>query len=235
MQKKGTMMGLTIKIDNLVKNFKNNEVIKGANYEFTSGNVYGIVGGNGAGKSVLLKMILGMMKPDSGKVSFGGILENKAATENENIVENKIAAANKVASVKPDMACVIDGCDLIMNMSGLENLIYLAGFRKLVDEKCIRECMKKVGLNPDNKDKIKNYSLGMRKRLLIAQAIMENPDVLILDEPTNSLDSSGVQMLHDIVLENKEAGKIIIIASHYEHDIDGLCDIVLSLKDGVLC
>lgn len=213
MQKKGTMMWLTIKIDNLVKNFKNNEVIKGANYEFASGNVYGIVGGNGAGKSVLLKMILGMMKPDSGKVSF----------------------ANKVASVKPDMACVIDGCDLIMNMSGLENLIYLAGFRKLVDEKCIRECMKKVGLNPDNKDKIKNYSLGMRKRLLIAQAIMENPDVLILDEPTNSLDSSGVRMLHDIVLENKEAGKIIIIASHYEQDIDGLCDIVLSLKDGVLC
>lgn len=213
MQKKGIMMGLTIKIDNLVKNFKNNEVIKGASYEFASGNVYGIVGGNGAGKSVLLKMILGMMKPDSGKVSF----------------------VNKVASVKPDMACVIDGCDLIMNMSGLENLIYLAGFRKLVDEKCIRECMKKVGLNPDNKDKIKNYSLGMRKRLLIAQAIMENPDVLILDEPTNSLDSSGVQMLHDIVLENKEAGRIIIIASHYEQDIDGLCDIVLSLKDGVLC
>lgn len=213
MQKKGIMMGLTIKIDNLVKNFKNNEVIKGASYEFASGNVYGIVGGNGAGKSVLLKMILGMMKPDSGKVSF----------------------ANKVTSVKPDMACVIDGCDLIMNMSGLENLIYLAGFRKLVDEKCIRECMKKVGLNPDNKDKIKNYSLGMRKRLLIAQAIMENPDVLILDEPTNSLDSSGVQMLHDIVLENKEAGRIIIIASHYEQDIDGLCDIVLSLKDGVLC
>lgn len=222
MQKKGTMMGLTIKIDNLVKNFKNNEVIKGASYEFASGNVYGIVGGNGAGKSVLLKMILGMMKPDSGKVSFEGIPENKAA-------------ANKVASVKLDMACVIDGCDLIMNMSGLENLIYLAGFRKLVDEKCIRECMKKVGLNPDNKDKIKNYSLGMRKRLLIAQAIMENPDVLILDEPTNSLDSSGVQMLHDIVLENKEAGRIIIIASHYEQDIDGLCDIVLSLKDGVLC
>lgn len=222
MQKKGIMMGLTIKIDNLVKNFKNNEVIKGASYEFASGNVYGIVGGNGAGKSVLLKMILGMMKPDSGKVSFGGIPENKAA-------------ANKVVSVKPDMACVIDGCDLIMNMSGLENLIYLAGFRKLVDEKCIRECMKKVGLNPDNKDKIKNYSLGMRKRLLIAQAIMENPDVLILDEPTNSLDSSGVQMLHDIVHENKEAGRIIIIASHYEQDIDGLCDIVLSLKDGVLC
>lgn len=222
MQKKGIMMGLTIKIDNLVKNFKNNEVIKGASYEFASGNVYGIVGGNGAGKSVLLKMILGMMKPDYGKVSFGGIPENKAA-------------ANKVASVKPDMACVIDGCDLIMNMSGLENLIYLAGFRKLVDEKCIRECMKKVGLNPDNKDKIKNYSLGMRKRLLIAQAIMENPDVLILDEPTNSLDSSGVQMLHDIVHENKEAGRIIIIASHYEQDIDGLCDIVLSLKDGVLC
>lgn len=222
MQKKGIMMGLTIKIDNLVKNFKNNEVIKGASYEFASGNVYGIVGGNGAGKSVLLKMILGMMKPDSGKVSFEGIPENKAA-------------ANKVASVKLDMACVIDGCDLIMNMSGLENLIYLAGFRKLVDEKCIRECMKKVGLNPDNKDKIKNYSLGMRKRLLIAQAIMENPDVLILDEPTNSLDSSGVQMLHDIVHENKEAGRIIIIASHYEQDIDGLCDIVLGLKDGVLC
>ena len=222
MQKKGIMMGLTIKIDNLVKNFKNNEVIKGASYEFASGNVYGIVGGNGAGKSVLLKMILGMMKPDSGEVSFEGIPENKAA-------------ANKVAYVKPDMACVIDGCDLIMNMSGLENLIYLAGFRKLVDEKCIRECMKKVGLNPDNKDKIKNYSLGMRKRLLIAQAIMENPDVLILDEPTNSLDSSGVQMLHDIVHENKEAGRIIIIASHYEQDIDGLCDIVLGLKDGVLC
>lgn len=201
-----------IKIENLQKTFKNKKVIDNMNYEFCANHVYGIVGKNGVGKSVLIKLLLGAISPDAGSVAYG---------ESNN--------------TKPVISCVIDGCDLYMNMSGIDNLIYLAGFMKRTDIQNIRECMKAVGLDPDNKMKIKKYSLGMRKRLLIAQAIMENPDILIFDEPTNSLDTDGVHMLHRIIKENKARGKVIIIASHYKADIEDLCDTILELKDGVLC
>lgn len=201
-----------IKIENLEKTYNNKKVINSINYEFYENHVYGIVGKNGAGKSVFIKMLLGAISPSLGSVVY-----------------------KEINGTKPIISCVIDGCDLHMNMSGLENLVYLAGFMKTADVKRIRECMKIVGLDPDNKVKIKKYSLGMKKRLLIAQAIMEDADIMIFDEPTNSLDTDGINMLHRIIKESKDKGKLIIIASHYKEDIENLCDTILELKDGILC
>ncbi len=201
-----------IKIENLEKNYKSKVVIHNFSYEFQSNYVYGIVGRNGTGKSVLIKLLLKAISPSSGTVTYG-----------------------TVNGAEPIISCVIDGCDLYMNMTGLDNLIYLAAFRKITDKEKIKEYMRLVGLDPDNKIKVKKYSLGMKKRLLIAQAIMENPDILILDEPTNSLDTDGVNMLYQVVKAQKEKGSLIIISSHYKEDIETLCDTILEIKDGVIC
>ncbi len=201
-----------IKIENLEKTYKNKVVIHNFSYEFQSNYVYGIVGRNGTGKSVLIKLLLKAISPSSGTVTYG-----------------------TVNGAEPIISCVIDGCDLYMNMTGLDNLIYLAAFRKITDKEKIKEYMRLVGLDPDNKIKVKKYSLGMKKRLLIAQAIMENPDILILDEPTNSLDTDGVNMLYQVVKAQKEKGSLIIISSHYKEDIETLCDTILEIKDGVIC
>lgn len=201
-----------IRIEDLEKKYNGNSVINSINYEFHESHVYGIVGRNGAGKSVLIKLLLGAISPDSGHIHYGHINGSK-----------------------PIITCVIDGCDLYMNLTGLDNLIYLANFTKRTNVDNIRKCMETVGLDPNNKNKVKKYSLGMKKRLLIAQAIMENPDIIIFDEPTNSLDAEGVEMFHRIVNELKTKGKLIIIASHYKEDIDTLCDTILEIKDGVLC
>lgn len=211
MSKEGIIIMCSIKIDKLEKSFKDRIIIKECNYEFSGHHVYGIIGKNGVGKSVLMKMLLGVMKPSSGSVLYNDDLKNIR------------------------MSCIVDGCDLFMNMSGLDNLVYLSGFMKKISREEVRKCMVEVGLNPDNKTKIKKYSLGMRKRLLIAQAIMEDPDILIMDEPTNSLDVDGVQMLHRLVRESKNKGKLIIVASHYAEDIESICDTILELKDGMLC
>ncbi len=201
-----------IKIENLEKTYKSKVVIHNFSYEFQSNYVYGIVGRNGTGKSVLIKLLLKAISPSSGTVTYG-----------------------TVNGAEPIISCVIDGCDLYMNMTGLDNLIYLAAFRKIIDNEKIKEYMRLVGLDPDNKIKVKKYSLGMKKRLLIAQAIMENPDILILDEPTNSLDTDGVNMLYQVVKAQKEKGSLIIISSHYKEDIETLCDTILEIKDGVIC
>lgn len=212
MPKKGAKVVCLIKIQNLEKSFGGRRIINNISYNFYGGHVYGIVGKNGAGKSVLLKLLLKAASPDKGSVIYGDI-------------ENR----------KPVVSCVIDGCDLYMNLSGLDNLVYLSGFRKRTDLQNIKRCMREVGLDPDNKNKIKKYSLGMRKRLLIAQAVMENPDILIFDEPANSLDSEGVDILRRIIKESREKGKLIIMASHYKDDIEDVCDTVLEMKGGVLC
>lgn len=201
-----------LQIENLEKSYKDKTIIKNISYTFESHHVYGIIGRNGAGKSVLMKLLLGAATPSAGSVSYG-----------------------ESNSEKPVISCVIDGCDLYPNLTGFENLNYLAGFRKKISSEQIKDCIRTVGLDPDSKIKVRKYSLGMKKRLLIAQAIMEDPDILILDEPTNSLDAEGVQLFHRIIKELRNMGKLIIIASHYKEDIEDLCDTILEMRDGILC
>lgn len=199
-----------ITVDRLVKTYQENRVINQLSMDFDVGKSYGIVGRNGVGKSVFLKLLIGVLKPTEGTVSLNG------------------------AGDVPLIGAVIDGCDLYMDLTAVQNLTYLANLRRAIGKEKIYETLRQVGLDPEDKRRIKKYSLGMRKRLLIAQAIMEDPDILVLDEPTNSLDAGGVDMLYKVVEDAKKRGATVFVASHYKEDIETLCDVTYEMKEGQL-
>lgn len=208
----GNVLEVKIEVKKITKSFKDMCVLNGIDVTFESGHVYGIVGRNGSGKSVFLNILLGFIRQSSGEIKF-----------RKNNVE-----------YKPQMVAILDGSNLYSDLSAKENLIYLSKFRNLVEERDIERVLAKVGLNPNNKASIKKYSTGMRKRLLIAQAIMEPSDIVIMDEPTNGLDDNGVEVLYEIIAEMKRSGIIIIIASHNKEDITSICDCVYRMKGGKL-
>lgn len=201
-------------IDNLTKEFKNQVVLKNVNATLEMGKIYGIVGRNGSGKTVLLKCICGLLIPSAGTVMVDGKIVGKEIDYPQNI------------------GFIIESPGFLSKYSGLKNLKYLASIRGKVKEAEIRDCMKLVGLNPDDKKYVGKYSLGMRQRLGLAQALMEAPDILILDEPMNALDNNGVEEIRGVLLRMKEQGKLIIIASHLREDIDILCDEVYGIDAG---
>lgn len=206
------MSEFKIEIQGLRKEFKNNPVIQGIDVTFEAGHVYGIVGRNGSGKSVFLNMILGFMKPTEGEVRF----------------------FNEGKAEQPRIAAVLDGSNLYPDLSAKENLVYLSKFQNVIGATEIEAVLRKVGLNPENAAPIKKYSTGMKKRLLIAQAIMEPVDILVMDEPANGLDESGIQLLYTIVEEIHKKGTIILITSHNQEDITTMCDSVYRMKEGRL-
>ena len=205
-----------ISVENVTKVFRDQEVLKPVCATFEMGKIYGIVGRNGSGKTVLLKCICGLLYPTTGTVTVDGKVVGKEVDYPENI------------------GFIIESPGFLPRYSGLKNLKYLASIRGKVREDNIRKYMELVGLNPDDKKQVGNYSLGMRQRLGIAQAFMENPDILILDEPMNALDNSGVEEMRAVLLKRKEQGKLIIIASHVRDDIDILCDEVYGMDAGVM-
>ena len=203
-------------VQNITKEFKNQVVLKTVNLEFEMGKIYGIIGRNGSGKTVLLKCICGLLAPSTGKIIVGDKVVGKDIDYPQNI------------------GFIIESPGFLPNYSGFKNLKYLASIRGRVKDDEIRKCIELVGLNPDDKKHVSNYSLGMRQRLGIAQALMENPDILILDEPMNALDNVGVDYMRKVFLRMKEEGKMIIIASHIRDDIDILCDEVYGIDAGVM-
>ena len=203
-------------VENVTKTFGNQEVLRTICVKFEMGKIYGIVGRNGSGKTVLLKCICGLLYPSTGIVTAGGKVVGKDVDYPENV------------------GFIIETPGFLPRYSGLKNLKYLASVRGKVKEDEIRKYMELVGLNPDDKKHVGNYSLGMRQRLGIAQALMENPDILILDEPMNALDNNGVEEMRTILLKMKEQGKLIIIASHVRDDIDILCDEVYGIDAGIM-
>ncbi len=203
-------------VENVTKAFGNQEVLKTICVKFEMGKIYGIVGRNGSGKTVLLKCICGLLYPSTGTVTVGGKVVGKDVDYPENI------------------GFIIETPGFLPRYSGLKNLKYLASIRRKVKEDEIRKYMELVGLNPDDKKHVGNYSLGMIQRLGIAQALMENPDILILDEPMNALDNNGVEEMRSILLKMKEQSKLIIIASHVRDDIDILCDEVYGIDVGII-
>ncbi len=203
-------------VENVTKAFGGQEVLKTVCVKFEMGKIYGIVGRNGSGKTVLLKCICGLLYPSTGIVTAGGKVVGKDVDYPENI------------------GFIIETPGFLPGYPGLKNLKYLASVRGKVKEDEIRKYMELVGLNPDDKKHVGNYSLGMRQRLGIAQALMENPDILILDEPMNALDNNGVEEMRTILLKMKEQGKLIIIASHVRDDIDILCDEVYGIDAGIM-
>ncbi len=205
-----------IKVDKVIKKFGSDIALSNVSIEFERGKIYGVVGRNGSGKTVLFKTIIGFLKPTSGKVIVGG----KEIGKDTDFADN--------------IGIVIETPGFLSSYSGYKNLEYLASIKNRIGKKEIKESMERVGLDANSKKKVGKYSLGMRQRLGIAQAIMENPDILILDEPMNGLDNQGVEDVREILLNLKEEGKSIILASHNKEDIEVLCDEVYEMDHGKL-
>ena len=201
-------------IENLSKTIKNNKILDNVNLTFESGHVYGLVGRNGSGKTMLLRAICGLIFHDSGKV----------------IIDGK--QLHKDISFPESCGIIIENTDLLPNFSAFDNLKMLSEIKNTANDNMIKSAIKSVGLDPDSKKKVKTFSLGMKQRLSIAQALFEDPDILLLDEPTNALDEDGVNDVRRILLEQKKKNKLIIIASHNKEDISLLSDTVISVSNG---
>lgn len=207
---------MKLEIKNITKTFKKDEILKDISYKFDDKMIYGIVGMNGSGKSVLLKIIVGLYKANDGVVLFDNINYNNAKSF-------------------PDFigAC-IEYPGFINDLSGLDNLMLLADIRKIITRDDVLETLKIVGLFKDKDKKYADYSLGMRQKLSIAQALMENPKIIILDEPFNGIDRESVKKIQEELLIRKQGGALVIITTHIHEDIDELCDKILYLEDGKL-
>ena len=191
-------------------------VLTDVSAEFESGKIHGIIGHNGSGKTVLMKIICGLTDADSGEVFINGERQKNGSAYKFNI------------------GAIIETPGFLPTQSGVKNLQYLASIRRKIGDEEIKSAMRQVNLNPDDKKHVGKYSLGMRQRLGLAQAIMENPDILILDEPMNGLDKDGVSDMRQYLLELKEQGKTILIASHNSEDISALCDSACEMEKGVI-
>lgn len=209
-------MSNMIEITNLCKSFKDTKVLNDITIKIKKGNIIGIIGRNGSGKTVLFKCICGLISPTKGTVK----------------INNKILG--KDIDIPNNIGAIIENPGFLPNYSGFKNLKFLAMIKNQISNEHIKDTIKLVGLNPDSKKHVGKYSLGMRQRLGIAQAIMEDPDVLILDEPMNGLDNDGVQDMRKLFLKLKEQGKTILLASHNKEDIEVLCDVVYSMDKGIL-
>ncbi|MBR2222927.1 MAG: ATP-binding cassette domain-containing protein [Christensenellaceae bacterium] len=211
-----------IKVDNICKSFKQETVLKNVSAYFEPGEISGIIGKNGSGKTVFFKIICGFMKPDSGEVRFYDETDGEYIT------------IGKDVDFPENIGVIIEAPGFLPYRSGFSNLIYLASLRGKIGREEVIRAMKLVGLDPNLKKGVGKYSLGMRQRLGIAQAIMEDPEFLILDEPFNGLDEQGVREMRELLLSLKAQDKTILIASHMKEDIDLLCDVVYEMKNGVL-
>lgn len=199
-------------IDNLTKKFNKETILENVNLKLEKGKIYGFVGKNGSGKTVLFKMILGFISPSNGYVQ----------------VNNK--KVGKDIDFPADCGIIIETPGFIDNISGYKNLRLLASIKGTIDDSKIRECMNFMGLDPDDKKKVKNYSLGMKQKLGLTQALMENPEILILDEPMNALEQESVVKVRNLLMKLKEE-KIILLASHIKEDIELLCDEIYEIRD----
>jgi len=209
-------MNSAISVQDVYKKFGEETVLTGVSHDFEEGRIHGIVGNNGSGKTVLMKCICGFLLPDKGKI----LVNYRQVGKDMDFPEN--------------IGLIIETPGFLPNLSGLKNLQILASLKRKIGTGTIKETIRRVGLDPDMKKSVGKYSLGMRQRLGIAQAIMENPSILILDEPFNGLDKSGVKDMRELIKELREQGKTIILASHNQIDIDELCDTVCVMDAGVL-
>ncbi|MBO5072403.1 MAG: ATP-binding cassette domain-containing protein [Eubacterium sp.] len=200
-----------IQVIHVYKSLGKETVLKDVSFTIPPGSIYGVVGNNGSGKTVLMKCICGFMKCDRGRILVGG------------------RQVGKEVDFPDRLGVIIETPGFIPNLSGLKNLKILASMKGRITKKEIRETIRRVGLDPDMKKPVAKYSLGMRQRLGIAQAIMEEPEVLVLDEPFNGLDRYGVVEIRELLKELKADGKSILLASHNAQDIEELCDDVLDL------
>ena len=208
------MSQVTIKVDNAVKKFDKYTILDHVNITCNKGEICGIVGRNGSGKTVLFKSICGFVKLNEGTITVNG------------------KVMGKDLRVLKKAGIIIEEPGFLRNKSGMKNLEYLYMINNKRDKKYLRSVMENVGLDPYSRKKVGKYSLGMRQRLAIAQATMEDQDIIILDEPMNGLDNHGVQEVREYLLQLKKQGETILSASHNREDIDVLCDKVYEMDNG---
>ena len=205
-----------ITITNASKSFKEGDVLKNVTASFERGKIHGIIGRNGSGKTVLFKCICGFIPLSAGEIMVDG---------------KKIG---KDTDIPDNVGIIIEEPSFLPSYSGYKNLFLLASINKKIEKNVICEVMTKVGLDPKSKKHVRKYSMGMRQRLGIAQAIMEAPSILIFDEPMNGLDNSGVNEIREIFKSLRNEGKTILLASHNSGDIKELCDTVYEMDAGIL-
>lgn len=202
-----------IRLEHVYKNFGSTEILKDLSLRCEKGRIYGFIGYNGSGKTVLFKCICGFYKCTKGEIYING------------------RQMGKDMDMLDQAGIIIEEPGFLRKWDGYHNLEFLYTIRNKKDKKYLYEVMEKVGLDPKSKKKVEKYSLGMRQRLAIAQAIMEDPDILILDEPMNGLDKEGVAEMRSLFLEMKATGKTILLASHNREDIEALCDEVYDMEN----
>ncbi len=206
-----------IEIKRLTKKFNDTTVLKDITISFEKGKIHGLIGRNGSGKTMLMRCICGFVPPTKGEITVNG---------------KKIGITGKFPE---NMGIIIETPGFLWGYTAFQNLSFLARIKGIAKKEDIRKAISQVGLDPYSKVQVGKYSLGMRQRLGLAQAIMENPDLLILDEPMNGLDKEGVEDMRRYLLNLKDEGKTILLASHSMEDIEVLCDTVSEMEKGVLC
>lgn len=207
---------MIVEVKNISKYLKKQKIIDDISVRFKPGKIYGVIGRNGSGKTVLLKIICGIFSPDEGEILFDG--------------SNTI----KKTGIPKSTRALIENPEMISELTGFENLKLLASIQNTIKDKDIYETLELVGLKGEEKKKYKDYSLGMKQKLGIAQVIMEDADLLILDEPFNGLDEKTVEKMRILLKELKKKNKIIIIATHIKEDIEELIDELYRIDDGKL-
>ena len=211
MEQKKENIGIVV--EHVYKSFVKEHVLRDVTFSIPTGKIYGVIGNNGSGKTVLMKCICGFMHADRGRIVVNG------------------KQVGRDCDFPKELGVIIETPGFLPYLSGYRNLKILADLKAQIGRAEIRDTLLMVGLNPDMKKPVAKYSLGMRQRLGIAQAIMEDPKVLILDEPFNGLDKAGVAEMRTLLLSLKEKGKAILLASHNAQDIEMLCDDVHDMED----
>ena len=209
-------MEYAIRLKGLTKSFQKEKVLKNITHDFEKGKIHGIMGFNGSGKTVMFKCICGFLQPESGTVLVGG------------------KQIGKELDFPDSVGIIIENPGFFLDLSGFANLKRLASLKHRISDDDVRATMRALGLDPLSKKKVGQYSLGMRERLGIAQAIMEDPELLILDEPFNGLDKQGAGEVFELLRGLKERGKTILIAAHNMLEIEWLCDTICEMDAGVL-
>lgn len=204
---------MKVEISHISKTLRGAKVLDDVSLTLEGGNIYGLMGENGSGKTMLMRTVCGLVRPDRGTVTFDG-QDRKTA--------------------KPVLGVMIENTVLYPDLTGMENLGLFASILRIADKNAQAEAMERVGLDPKDRRTYRKYSLGMKQRLLLAQAIMEKPQVLLLDEPTNAIDAEGVALTHEIMRQEADRGAVVLLASHISADIHDLCCKVYRMDRGRL-
>lgn len=210
------MADYVICVKNVYKSFKEHFILHNISIDFEKHKIHGLIGRNGSGKTMLLKCICGLTTVSAGEISVNGSIIGRDVDMPEQV------------------GIIVETPGFLPNYTGFKNLKFLAGIHKVISRKEIKGALKRVGLDPNNKKKVSKYSLGMKQRLGIAQAIMERPSILLLDEPLNGIDKHGVHDMRELFLQLRSEGTTILLASHHAEDVDLLCDKVYEMEQGRL-